>query len=850
MIYRDSYQQYLEAGFKPIPVTGKFPPISGATGHRDPITAEEVEEWANQHPAHQIAIRAEGWVAIDVDDGYGDKDGAAQLAALVDQWGPLPATWTSTARGEGPSRQYLFQVPEGQKFATKPAPAIEMIQWSHRYTVCAPSVHPDTGTPYRWYAPSGGMSFSVPQLAELPHLPARWLAGLARIDTYTQQDRETLDAEDFLGEFVTGDPCRECQAFTSAWQNEKHIGHDEFKRYSLRGMMLGREGHVGVAESLGELSSLYMEYLTKTRPFSAGREFASLLNFSAEQAQKRDVTGVCRCTPATALGGTSDWDLAELWGLDYGSESYRYLTDEEQWGVFVDGAWDFLSGRTYQAVSVAKMFRDLERQGIKANLGSKGKLDAVVGLCRLQEGLLKRRDDFDVDPWRLAVGNGTLDLKTGELHPSRAGDMLSQRTPVNYVPGAPRPLFEAFLSWALPDPEVRTFVQQVFGQALVGQVFEHILPVFTGSGGNGKGTLIRAVATALGPQLVVAGSRKLLIESKSAEHDTIYATLHKKRLVLIEETARDAKLSTAVTKQLTGGDMITAHYMGKNEFSFKPTHTIIMITNNKPAVEEDEEAVWRRMRVIDFRAKVEVPDKFLDDKLASEAEGILAWVVEGCRDWDRNGGLSEPVSVSASTAEYHVAQDPLMQFLSEEVEVTGKDGDRLDKKGLHDRYTAWCRDARPGEPVYNMVNFGAQVTKRNSLRWEASRNGKHRTSQLVGVKWRSDSDSAETKSLSQSLSHSLIRHNDSDDSDDSDFSVSSQKSSTPPSAGSGAGTENEQITVITVTNDLSPQATLCDSDFGKDHGHCHTEDATVIDPPVKGWLEVTVCYPAEGGYSL
>lgn len=112
------------------------------------------------------------------------------LRQLSDALGDLPATYTSTARGQhDPRRQHLYRVPPGTELETTLtgsstlggvtlAGDIEIPAHGHRYSVVWPSVHPDTGQLYRWYDLGGQPMDGPPAVADLPYLPEAWLAAL------------------------------------------------------------------------------------------------------------------------------------------------------------------------------------------------------------------------------------------------------------------------------------------------------------------------------------------------------------------------------------------------------------------------------------------------------------------------------------------------------------------------------------------------------------------------------------------------------------------------------------------------------------------------------------------------
>jgi hypothetical protein len=169
--YADAVVTYAQAGWPcvlPVPPATKFPPPGGFTGadgrDTDHLT---LVDFATHRGDDSIALRMpEGVIGIDVDQyakGGKQKNGAATLAAAVGAWGPLPPTWSSTARGttEGPgeSRILLFRVPP-RRYAPQLStvgmgPDVEIIQRHHRYSVVWPSINPETGSMYRWYRPDG-----------------------------------------------------------------------------------------------------------------------------------------------------------------------------------------------------------------------------------------------------------------------------------------------------------------------------------------------------------------------------------------------------------------------------------------------------------------------------------------------------------------------------------------------------------------------------------------------------------------------------------------------------------------------------------------------------------------------
>ena len=101
-------------------------------------------------------------------------------------------------------------------------------------------------------------------------------------------------------------------------------------------------------------------------------------------------------------------------------------------------------------------------------------------------------------------------------------------------------------------------------------------------------------------------------------------------------------LAEALVKQLTGGDTITARFLFKEFFDFKPQFKIWLAANHKPNISGSDHGIWRRIRLVPFTVTIpeQERDPRLTQKLAEELPGILAWAVRGCLARVRHRELS------------------------------------------------------------------------------------------------------------------------------------------------------------------------------------------------------------------
>src|SRR5690606_33149948 len=200
-------------------------------------------------------------------------------------------------------------------------------------------------------------------------------------------------------------------------------------------------------------------------------------------------------------------------------------------------------------------------------------MDRVLKHARSIPALIARREDWDTNPLLWNAANTTLDLERRTALGHRPEDLLTMQSPVAYDPKATCPQFDKFLVEVLPDPEVRGFVQRLFGMAMLGEVRDHVFPVFLGTGRNGKGVLVQIMQAVFG-EYATGVDDTLLIETKFAARPTKKATLHRRRLAVSQEPQKNAKWNVAAVKDLTGGGTVTARKMRQDDFTFTPSHTL------------------------------------------------------------------------------------------------------------------------------------------------------------------------------------------------------------------------------------------------------------------------------------
>lgn len=322
---------------------------------------------------------------------------------------------------------------------------------------------------------------------------------------------------------------------------------------------------------------------------------------------------------------------------------------------------------------------------------------SILDGASIHKGIFTSYRDLDADPYLLNCSNGTLDLRTLELRPHDPADLITKSTGTPYVPGTTSELWESFLETSLPDPEVRGFVQRAAGLALIGEQVEHSMLVHHGQGRNGKGVFYQAKGHALGDYFHHASSDLFDFTPNSDANSAKPAMLElmAKRYVTLSETGKNVRIDTARLKALTGGDPITGRNLySKTSVTFEPSHSIELISNYLPRLPDDDPAVWARVVAVPWDVVIpkEDQDPGLPKKLRGEAPAILAWMVEGLRDYQARGGLDAPAAVQAKTDAYREEQNVVVRFLEEmcDDDVT-KQADMTPHAQLFEGFKDWCQ---------------------------------------------------------------------------------------------------------------------------------------------------------------
>jgi putative DNA primase/helicase len=267
---------------------------------------------------------------------------------------------------------------------------------------------------------------------------------------------------------------------------------------------------------------------------------------------------------------------------------------------------------------------------------------AVVSQAELLDEFHISAQVFDRNPDLLAVQNGVINLRTGAFRKAVPEDYLRRKASVEYSPDAKCPEWINFMkAITCHDRELYSFIRGALGYTLFGHANLQVFFMMIGSGGNGKGTMIRPIQKILGDYAITVAPNLLTSAYSSNVNgpSPALAKLHGARLVVCAEMPSNRGFDEAFIKQYAGGDEITARPSYGEVFSFKPEGKLWLSANDPPEIRANDEAMWRRLIPIPFNARFqgEQRDNDLEKKFEDEYAGILNWLVRGAKEYASTG---------------------------------------------------------------------------------------------------------------------------------------------------------------------------------------------------------------------
>lgn len=280
-------------------------------------------------------------------------------------------------------------------------------------------------------------------------------------------------------------------------------------------------------------------------------------------------------------------------------------------------------------------------------------------------------DPNDIDKvWnKIAVGNGILDLVTGELTEPNREEKNTIAIPWNYSSDPPRsPKIDEFMNSLATNKDGSVnitkvqFLYQIAGYCLLKKNYFGKFFIFQGGGGTGKSTFQDLIVK------MVSENNRSRVSLDKMDQDYYLAMLMSK-LVNIDDDAVDGRVleNTGRFKSLVTGNEITVRQIFREPVTFIPFSTAMFSCNKLPRILDKTSGLYRRLVIIELNNKVERPDPLFLEKLTRiDMEYFLYMAVHWVGIALQEGHFRISQTEQELLRKFKCRQSSLNEWLSEE----------------------------------------------------------------------------------------------------------------------------------------------------------------------------------------
>ena len=380
-------------------------------------------------------------------------------------------------------------------------------------------------------------------------------------------------------------------------------------------------------------------------------------------------------------------------------------------------------------------YKDLNKifRSIGKRLGNSGNKNAIISECKIVFYKDNFEDECDTNPYLMGFLNGVVDFKEKCFRNGNPDDLITKSTKIVYIyPNKRDKKLESdarnIMNTMFPEEELRDYMWNVLGAALMGTNFNQTMNIFIGSGSNGKSMFLSIIQKIFGqyhttiPEQIMSGEKV-----KAGQANSDLAKLRGIRFAQVNEPKKGSVLNEALMKEITGGDRMSYRHLHSEPIEFVAQATLVVLTNTLYEVKAKDDGTWRRIRKVDFKAKFvdkidntnkEEPFQFLKDYTLEDkiretklVETFASMIVDYA--FKNDGKVKDCDIVLQSSKNYEKQENDIEAFIDNR--IIKLEGGTLGKQNILDEYKAWFEEeqksgkkSKPDE-LYNVLTkkFGA-----------------------------------------------------------------------------------------------------------------------------------------------
>ncbi|POG00117.1 phage/plasmid primase, P4 family [Pseudomonas putida] len=564
--------------------------------------------------------------------------------------------------------------------------------------VLPPSIHPDTGRPYRLLG----------DIASIPPIPGTLLA--AWHELLNAQPTKSRDAQTSPADL----PIRFVELLAGDADLRKRWGGDTegLKDTSRNGLdmsltsLLVKRGF-----NDAEIAKIHHAF-PHGKVVQDGREGAYITDMLTKARADR------------TLSRTEPWNtahrlIAERFTADDGTRLLR------QWNgdcyLWRGGAYRLLdeqdiAARVWSYLGSARHFVSKNKsEPFNVNRAKAGDvLGALKAVAHLDSGTpnpgwMGQAPALLSDPTDLLVlSNGLLHMPSRTLYGHDPRLFTTVALPYAFAPDADEPVaWKRFLDsiWG-DDAESIETLQELFGYCLTTDCSQQKIPLVVGPKRSGKGTIARVLRGLIGEANCVGPTLSSLATQFGPE------ALIGKRLAVFSDVRLsghiDQKQLADRVLSISGEDTLTIDRKYKPAWTGALKTRLLMFSNELPKILDDSGALSSRFIVLRMRKSFYgKEDTGLADRLLLELPAILNWSLDGLERLKKRGYFRQPVSALELVQELEKLSSPISAFVSDKCVISPTAHVGCDQ--LYQAYDLYCRYQEGWKSTATNASFGASL---------------------------------------------------------------------------------------------------------------------------------------------
>lgn len=322
----------------------------------------------------------------------------------------------------------------------------------------------------------------------------------------------------------------------------------------------------------------------------------------------------------------------------------------------------------------------------------------------------------------IAFNNGVYDLEKSLFRPIEPKDYISQTT--NYdlnekSNDRTREEIMKFIGSCFAHNDDVEYLLKTIAYGLNGDNKLEEFYIWTGKGGNGKGTINELLRRSMSGYYDTQSMDIFTKTNRYAnQHDTLGSTKGKRYLIATEPDTKGGEVfNMSKLNIMTGNDTITSRMAYEKPIQFIPQFTIYMQCNDIPDINSVEQSIKRRIRIINF--PFNFVDTITDETFERPKDSDLKNKIKYCNLWRNefmlilldyykrfilnSNSIIQPASVQSITNEYLDDNNKVKKWVDDNYSKTESNDNKMINTDLYNHYIRDSMDNIKRKQFYNLL---------------------------------------------------------------------------------------------------------------------------------------------------